>query len=167
MDDYSVNFDWVMLAQVIAEQNDGEGIEFVNLMAIVTDYNELITEYSDKSIECFKRMMENGEMSKGLFELLANKEISEAEYENTSEGIKEEYKEFCKKSMRGEVDRKELQATYQKAIKLRRRLLKAITDDVQAIINDYELPQSLQYGICMIVEQMKEQLDTMVLQAMT
>lgn len=74
---------------------------------------------------------------------------------------------FCKKSMRGEVDRKELQATYQKAIKLRIRLLKAITDDVPAIINDYGLPQSLQYGICMIVEQMKKQLDTMVLQAMT
>lgn len=170
MDEYQIEFDsdfMAALVKMMAEQNDGTGIEFAELIQIAADYQKIILEYSDNSIKCYKRMVENGEMSERLFELLSNKEITENDYENASEDVKEEYREFCKKSMKGEVNRIELQETYIKAIQLRRRLLKAHADYLPAIINDYDLPESLKYGICNVVADMQNQLDTIVLQSLT
>ena len=169
MDEYAVNFDsdfLVALTEMFAEKNDGMGIEFAQFMKMVVEYHKLIDEYSDNSVKVCKRMRDTGKMSKELFTLMSNKDLTEEDFKRASKAVHDEYRSYCEKSNRGEIDRRELQGTYKKAIVLRKKLLKATTDIIPAILNEYGLPEELQLGIILIVKQMRHQLDIMVLQAM-
>lgn len=158
---------WVSLAEMYVRENDGKGIEFSQFVKLVVEYHRLLEEYSDNNIKMFKRMKDNGEMSDELFKVLSNKEITVEEFESAGKSIHDEYEEFVKKSYRGELNREELYSTYKKAIVLRNKLHKAITDIIPTILTEYELPMLYQLSVIAIVKEMEKQLDIMALQAMS
>lgn len=169
MDDFAVSFDsdfLVALTEMISEKNDGIGMEFAELMKIAVEYHKLIDEYSENSIKVCKRMRDNGEMSEELFALMSNKDLTEEDFKKASKAVHDEYRKYFAKSNCGEIDRTELQETYKKAILLRKKLLKAKTNIIPAILDNYDLPEEMLLGIAFIVQDMEEQLNTMVLQAM-
>ena len=168
MDKYEVNFEpdfLVVLAKKLEEKNDGDGIEFTQFTEIVVECHKLFNEYSDNSIKVFKRMRDTGKMTEELFTLMSNKELTEEEFKEASKAVHDEYRAYCEKSNRGEIDRSELKGTYKKAIELQQKLLKATDDIIPTILNEYGLPEELKFGILLIVKQMMDQLEIMVSQS--
>lgn len=168
MDDYNVRFDSEFLTaymQMLSEESDGYCSEFCELMKLSTDFSKLMDEYSRNSIELFRRLKKEHKMSDNLFKLLSNREITPEEIIATDNETKKEFMEFRKMNLRGEIVRTELYGTYEKAIKLRRKVLKANMDLIPNISSKYDLPQEMQIVLNMIIKSMLNQLEIMILQA--
>ncbi len=130
-----------MCARLLAEQSDGEGIEFDRLLELTNKYAELTKEFSDGMNKVLRRMRDNGRISNALFEFLSNPNNTEADLNSASKKLRSEYNEYYIMNLKGKIDRSEMKNTFIKAIKLRKELLSAMADILPNLFNKYMLPE--------------------------
>lgn len=149
--------------KAIAQQNDGNGLEFARLLELTDEYSDLMHEYSDETNALLREMRDNNQVSNDLFKFLSNPNSTEEDLEAASLTIREEYNEYYIKNLKGEIDRSKMQDTFMRAAELRRKIRRAMAEILPTLWKKYGMPEQQVSSIHIILTDMIKQLDSIIL----
>ena len=166
MEEYEVNINLEFLSvylKKVSEESDGNGEEFVKVVELVKEYEDLINEYSENGAKLFKRISNQYEVSDQLMRFMTNS-APQSEYKNIKGQTLVELFQFNQLMRAGKIARTELYPTFEKAIPMKRKMEWARQRLIPKIVSKYDESGVLEHDLYEMFDAMIKQLDFMAQQ---